>query len=807
MNNEIQIHTPTPVTEVTDPFLASEPGAPLQDHGFARIQRLLRHRYRWCLLLGTVLATAGVFAGLTFFKPQWVCGGMVQVTPPPPPIIPGAVVDHSDPVGYDNLIQSQMALIRSARVVEMAMDDDKWREAAPDRPCTDPQSVVKFRDSLAVIRAGGQYVYVTFADRDPGVARTATGLVLAAYRKIAVDQLLTARMNTDKTRMAEREKYRTTIGSYDQSIHNEGTEDLHPMYLYKQGELARKNSLIDDVKVSLAAMGDPARGPTTRPRRPEDLTVDDIAAIAPGLDLLIRDQKEAEAEFDRVVNIFKLGPEHTIYQSAKAKFDRRTKEVADFVAQWREKARNNPGIMPEDPVTIARTSLQNRLKEYEQQRDKLQEDVLDYRRRLDRVDNFIKERTKVQAQFDEISNIISAAEIEQKNQPQITVAEEPDKPLPGKDLRIQMACIGGFGGMFMGFIIVLGFASADRRLRSPEDMRGAVQQLALLGVLPALPENLTDPEQAAIAAHCVHQMRTILQISTAAPNHNVFVVTSPAAGTGKTSLTLSLGVSFAAGKSRTLIVDCDLIGGGLTTRVSTIIRRKIGRIFQLEGLITPQQLEAGLRLAHGSRKKLGEALVELGYLKAEDVLHALSVQEHTPVGVLDALAGEKLDDCIAETGIANLAILPLGAARPGDVSRLSPTSIRALLARCREQFDTIVIDTGPIPGSLEASVVAAAADGVVLVVSRGEHRPMAERAIQHLHDIGAHVSGLVFNRARVRDIEQSTTHTRVSSIARSQRSSVPPSQSGRFGPMAQAVTKADPDAPSPNPEAHESQQP
>jgi Mrp family chromosome partitioning ATPase len=133
---------------------------------------------------------------------------------------------------------------------------------------------------------------------------------------------------------------------------------------------------------------------------------------------------------------------------------------------------------------------------------------------------------------------------------------------------------------------------------------------------------------------------------------------------------------------------------------------------------------------------------------------------------------------------------------PADVSKLSPAIIASILDQARQNFDIVLIDTGPVPGSLEASVAAAAADGVVLVVSRGEHRPMAERSIAHLLDIGAHLAGMVFNRAEGRDMEFATTTKRLSSFDRRGMRSVSRKDQQQadaqgFGPMALAVaTKA-----------------
>jgi Mrp family chromosome partitioning ATPase len=262
-------------------------------------------------------------------------------------------------------------------------------------------------------------------------------------------------------------------------------------------------------------------------------------------------------------------------------------------------------------------------------------------------------------------------------------------------------------------------------------------------------------------------------------------------GTGKTSLTLALGVSFAAADSRTLLIDCDLVGGGLTSRANAIVKRKIGRVLQREGLLTDEQLEEAMRLASGSRRRLGEILVELGHLKAEELDSALVAQQKGSVGLLDAINGEALSECVAATGIQGLSVLPLGGARAQHASKVTPAALRRVLAEARKHYDTILIDTGPAPGSLEASVVAAEVDGVILCVSRGEQRPLAEQCVAHLQSVGARVAGVVFNRAETTDV--SGVYGKSSG-----RGSAPAvggvpargtaAESARFGPMAQAVT-------------------
>jgi Mrp family chromosome partitioning ATPase len=377
-----------------------------------------------------------------------------------------------------------------------------------------------------------------------------------------------------------------------------------------------------------------------------------------------------------------------------------------------------------------------------------------------------------------------------------------DKPLqPFRDTRPTYAAAGAMGGLVVGFGSMILVGLLGRKLDGPEDARPELIGMPLLGVLPDLPEDLSDPNQAAIAAHSVHQIRTLLQIGGHGRQHQVFGITSPVAGTGKTSLALALGVSFAAAKQKTLLIDCDLVGGGLSARIDVIIRRKIGQILRREGLITEEQLNEALRLAHGSSRRLGEMLVELGYLEESELARAIVDQGKGTecLGMLDALSGEELQSCVSETGIEHLHVLPLGDASPQHAGALSPRAFDQLIRKARSEFDVIVVDTGPIPGSLEASIVTSQVDGVVLTVSRGEQSALVESSISYLMSVGGRIAGLVFNRAKDQDVvrfgssgmtlARSTGSNRLSADA--ELAELSP-ESERLGPVARAVASCAP---------------
>jgi Mrp family chromosome partitioning ATPase len=186
-------------------------------------------------------------------------------------------------------------------------------------------------------------------------------------------------------------------------------------------------------------------------------------------------------------------------------------------------------------------------------------------------------------------------------------------------------------------------------------------------------------------------------LQLADPMRKVYAVTSPTAGDGKTSLSLSLAMSFTAAGARTLLVDFDLIGHGLTSRLGMSRERGIG--------------------------------------------HALAAN-NTAVGA-------------EPTSVPGLSLVASGREDAVYASRVSREALAALITRLRSEYDIVIVDTGPILGSLEANLATSIADAVVMVVGRGQHASDAQSAIRHLGQLGARLAGIVFNRANSTDFSSS----------------------------------------------------
>ncbi|HQY87563.1 MAG TPA: CpsD/CapB family tyrosine-protein kinase, partial [Tepidisphaeraceae bacterium] len=250
----------------------------------------------------------------------------------------------------------------------------------------------------------------------------------------------------------------------------------------------------------------------------------------------------------------------------------------------------------------------------------------------------------------------------------------------------------------------------DRRVRYSDEATGSDRNggIPMLGVLPNLPDRLSDPSQASVAAHCVHQIRTMLQLNVIGDEGAILAVTSATSGDGKTSLTLALGLSFAASGSRTLLIDTDLIGAGLSARL-------------------------GLR---------------------------------EPQGIAQAITAREAMAYVRETDVAELSVLPVGLNGQQNSDVFSPVAVRRMFAELRKHFDVILLDTGPVLGSIEATPVVAAADATILTVARGQDRTMVEKAIVHIRSVGGRLAGFVFNRAATRDFENTISGISLRSVSR-----------------------------------------
>ncbi len=182
----------------------------------------------------------------------------------------------------------------------------------------------------------------------------------------------------------------------------------------------------------------------------------------------------------------------------------------------------------------------------------------------------------------------------------------------------------------------------------------------------------------------------VLSMGTMTKEPHVIMVTSAMPKEGKTVVSSNLAVSFAHTGARTLLVDTDLRRG------------RLHRLF-------------------GYRKDPGLSNVLLGEVT--------------------------LEQACRPTGQENLSILSAGRHLESGTELLGSPRFRELMQTLRERYDRIVVDTPPVLGLSETSIMQAHVDGVLFVIWTGNTPARsAKSAVDMLAANGANFYGFVLNR-------------------------------------------------------------
>jgi Mrp family chromosome partitioning ATPase/uncharacterized protein involved in exopolysaccharide biosynthesis len=695
---------------------AAEPDEPQPLH---KMHRLLRGRYKLAVTLSLAMAAALAAAGYFVPKPQFRSDGLIEIKPNIPSLKDTTIVMPL----YTQYIASQVNYIQGQRVIDLAMESPEWDSYR--RP-GDPKAKKTFIESMeAGVIPNTFLVRVSYTDPNPDKAQAAVKALINSYlqaykdedtddlrnKEHVVDNLITT-ISNQKANLEE--QLRTELTKVD----TPEVRELHIRELLMLKEELNQNKLrLAAAKEALAAQSKNAPGQQQASKdgsaaaaaaqaTADDLSYAELARYDGRIPTYLARRDEAADKLERFRA--RYGPNHPMLEEARKDLDASQARLDDAAKEARALAAKDPAPLPGaaggtasvplTPEAVARLDADVKAREAQ---------IADQEKRLNSSSVGSATIQSLQNQIKDLDDKLADAKttkeqlhVQMAMSGRVQVRSYGDKPvLPSIDRRRQAAILGFVGGGSLPFVLFLLVGLADKRYRYSDETKTEIGNVPLLGILPNLPDLLTDPQQAAIAAHCVHQIRTLLQVGVRTHDRHVYAITSAAPGDGKTSLTLALGLSFAASGSRTLLIDCDLVGGSLTRRLGV----------------------------------------------------------HSADGMLEAMTSRSPMDFVRDTDVSDLSILPVGSATMLSAGSFSPAGLRRLIAEARKSFDIVLIDTGPILGSIEAPPVAATADATILCVSRGQQRPAVERSMHHLIAIGAKMAGIVFNRAEARDFEKSVS--------------------------------------------------
>lgn len=278
------------------------------------------------------------------------------------------------------------------------------------------------------------------------------------------------------------------------------------------------------------------------------------------------------------------------------------------------------------------------------------------------------------------------------------VPRVPIKP-NRKVILLIAALIGFLGGVGLAFL----FEHLDNTMKSHEDIER--MGLPFLGIVPTMKDadqaNASPAERGrqrdlyahrrpkSSVAECVRSVRTNLLFVTPEKPLKKLVVTSSGPQEGKTTFAINIAIAMAQSGSRTLIVDTDMR------------RPRLHRSFGVDN----------------------------------------------DVGISSMIVQQvKIEDAVKETVVPNLFLLPCGPIPPNPAELLHTARFKQIVAEFGSRFDRIIFDSPPVAAVTDAPILAADADGVVVVCKAGKTlREMANRTVQALTDVKANIFGVVLN--------------------------------------------------------------
>lgn len=664
------------------------------------VHRLLRGRYLAAFVLALVFALPFAYVGFKLREPKYRSTGLVRIAPMLPKLVYSTNENQLLP-HFESYVQAQVMILGSRRVLNRAMENAELKASGWPQGTA---GIAALERSLHVnCPPRSEIITVSVRHADPVKAKAAVNAVLGAFAE--VQQELTGTNGTlqeatlaslETQREQELRQKRNEIAQLAKPY---GTTDLDPIFNRKAETVASLEAELRSVEAALDVLRRQQEG-APDPAQAAVINVDAMALTDATLASLLNRLREVEALMAASNH---LGPKHPDMvamererQSVQTQVDARVAVLRSAREIGAGVALTGAGSLSLDQLEAERARLAGHLQ-------KATEDFLELGRVRDKIAELTKEADFADTQLADIRRNLHERRVERafSDAGRVQIAQLGELPTGvDSDKRKIFALLGGGAGAGLGVALVALFGLMRNGYRYIEDIEDNPMSVPLLGTIPDLRSQ--DKEHDEMAALSVHHLRNMLQQSGPPGPRAVHAITSGSAGDGKTSLALALGMSYAVSGQRTVLLDADLVG------------RRLSRLLN---------------------KPKAPGLTEL-------------------VG-RDNLNGE-----VHQTDWPNLWVIPAGVAgATGEFSaeRLSSQDFERLIKQLRERFDRVIIDTGPVLGSLEATLVCPQADRVVVIVSAGQNPKVVEATIRKLNQLGARCAGMVFNRARRDDFDRSVS--------------------------------------------------
>ena len=269
-------------------------------------------------------------------------------------------------------------------------------------------------------------------------------------------------------------------------------------------------------------------------------------------------------------------------------------------------------------------------------------------------------------------------------------ASLPDSPVVPKTSR-NIAI-----GLGLGLLAGVGLAIIRDLLDNTVKKRETLEELAEAAVVGSIPLDKERRKQAAIAyesdnsvfAESFRKFRTNLQFLSVDHPPRVLVLTSSMPREGKSTTAINIALALAEAEHSVVLVDGDM-----------------------------------------RRPMLHKYLDLVGSVGFSTVLSG----------------GASLDEALQKTRFPGLTVLASGAIPPNPSELLGSQVAKNMLEELRSHFDYVIVDSTPLLAVTDAAILAAAADGVIVIARYGQtKREQLSHSVSNLASVGARLLGAVF---------------------------------------------------------------
>ncbi|MFP6867062.1 MAG: polysaccharide biosynthesis tyrosine autokinase, partial [Roseibacillus sp.] len=262
--------------------------------------------------------------------------------------------------------------------------------------------------------------------------------------------------------------------------------------------------------------------------------------------------------------------------------------------------------------------------------------------------------------------------------------------------------LGAVVGLVFGIAIAFFLEYLDTSVKSLEDVERYLQ-VPVLAVIPKDVGVLHKQSGMSPDAEAYRILRTNIEFNRKNPEDNAITIVSGGAGEGKSTTLVNLAYVCAQGGYTTLMIDADLR------------RPRLHTFFDI----------------------------------------------NNSVGLTNYLTTDlMLEDVILQTPVDNLYFLPSGILPADAAGILNSRRMSELIQDVKQRFDLILVDSPPILGVSDASVLASEVDLTMIVVQhRKLPRNMLLRVKLAVENVGGQVIGVVLNNVDVRSDSQYQYYT------------------------------------------------